>query len=116
MNNLITYRIQSESFYGGECEISIPSSTFYYVDDDVFGKSYRIFETQATVELDRHGEISVHIEGRAFVGKEYWSLRLNGDASTNTARRVYFKDELDEAIALCERLNKRQKVKVKKLV
>ena len=116
MSNLITYRIQSESFYGGECEISIPSGTFYYVDDDVFGKSYRIFETQATVELDRHGSVNVYIEGRTHVGLTCWNLLLNGNSSTNAARRVYFKDELDEAIALCEQLNKRQKVKVKKLV
>lgn len=116
MSNIINYKIQSESFYGKECEVSIPSGNFYYVDDDVFGKSYRIYETLAIVKLDHYGRVSIYIQGRTNVGIECWNLYMNGDQSTNTARKVYFEDELDKAIALCERLNKRQRTKVKKLV
>lgn len=121
MSRMITYRIQSDALFGDtNCgtaiEITIPSGTFYFVDNDIFGKSYRIYETEASIELNRCGWMEVHIVGRVRVNLEYWNSLLNGDSEQNGERRIYTKDELDKAMDLCVRLNKRQKVKVKRLV
>lgn len=121
MGRMITYRIQSDALFGDtNCgtaiEITIPSGTFYFVDNDILGRSYRIYETEANIELNRRGWMEVHIVGRVRVNLEYWNSLLNGDSEQNAERRIYTKDELDKAMDLCVRLNKRQKVKVKRLV
>lgn len=114
MNQMNTYKIQTDVAYYAEYEINIPLGSFYFVDDDVFGRKYRIYETEARIELHPRGLAEVNIIGRGRVGVHCWDIYLNG--GSDEKRRVFMKDELDKAIDLCTHLNKKSKIKVKKLV